>query len=92
MCTCGYMQLSLTQNHSCKHSPFQSKWHRSIYGNGLFAYRPTAALIGYAALVCRIMPVNAIESFSGAFSLQENPLHTKSCIVNFVSVCFTESG
>jgi hypothetical protein len=29
-----------------------NKWHGSIYGNGLFAYRPTAALIVYAALVC----------------------------------------
>jgi hypothetical protein len=27
-------------------------WHRSVYGNGLFAYRPFAALIGYAAPVC----------------------------------------
>jgi hypothetical protein len=30
----------------------QSEWHRSIYGNGLFAYRPTAALIGFGAVVC----------------------------------------
>ena len=35
-----------TQDRSCcKHSPAQSKWHRSIYGNGIFAYRPTTALI-----------------------------------------------
>ena len=30
----------------------QNKWHRSVYGNGLFAFRTSAALIGYAALVC----------------------------------------
>ena len=36
----------------CKNSPVQSEWQRSIYGNGLYAYRPTAALIGYGALVC----------------------------------------
>ena len=41
----------LTTAHAVN-SPVQSEWHRSIYGNGLFAYRPTAALIGYGTPVC----------------------------------------
>ena len=43
---------SIHDRSCCQHSPVQSKWHRSIYGNGLFVYRPTAALIVYAAPVC----------------------------------------
>jgi hypothetical protein len=45
------------------------------YGNGLFAYRPTAALIGYAAPVC-VVRVNAIESYYIAFCQQQNLLHS----------------
>jgi hypothetical protein len=42
-----------TQDRSCcQHSSVQSKCHRSIYRIDPFAYRPTAALIGYAAPVC----------------------------------------
>ena len=60
MCTRGYMQLSIdlktsTSTHDrscCKHSSVQSEWQRSIYGNGLFAYRLIATLIGYAVQVC----------------------------------------
>jgi hypothetical protein len=49
------------------------------YVNGLIAYRPTAALIVYAAPVCveyGVVCVNAIESYSDAFCLQQNLLHS----------------
>ena len=52
----------LTTTHAAN-SPVNSKRHRSIYGNGLFAYRPTAALIGYSA-PGPVLHVNAIVSYS----------------------------
>ena len=54
-CSCWFDRKTNTSIHyhsCCKHSPLQSEWHRSIYVNGLFAYRDTAALIGYGAPVC----------------------------------------
>jgi hypothetical protein len=50
----------------------QSERHRSICGNGLFAYRPTAALIGYGALVCEeYMPVSCLS-----MQLNSTPTHS----------------
>jgi hypothetical protein len=75
MCTSGYMHLSLIPKQvyllrtaHAVNSPVQSKCHRTIYGNGLFAYRPTAALIGYVAPVC-------VDSM-GSNRILQNLLHS----------------
>ena len=59
----------------CKNSPVQSEWQRFIYGNGLSAYRPTAALIGYGTPYGPDLCLS-IESDSEAFCLQQNLLHS----------------
>ena len=63
----------------CKDSPVQSEWHRSIYGNCLFVSCSSEWLWCTGLCIVWVVPVNAIESYSNVFCLQENVWYSLFC-------------